>query len=602
MKNNDVVKFQNTTYRILDISDKKVFVVDCNKKSVPKWLDLKILSSSSLCPEELGILSNINDLDAVSRKTAYERFTLISGILPFITDKIKRSSIISDISIEKGISKQTIKHYLWLYLVYQNISALAPKHQETERELTQDEKNIKCALNKYFYNQHKNTLTTAYTLMLKDNYCDSEGQLLENHPTFNQFRYFYRKHKKLQNFYISRNGLKNYQRNNRPLLGNGIQDFASSIGMGMLDATVCDIYLINKSGEIVGRPILTACVDAYSGMCCGYSLSWEGGVYSLRNLMLNTISDKKKLCSKFGIKIGISDWNCNKLPATLITDMGKEYISDTFEQIADLGVTLINLPPYRPELKGAVEKFFDVIQNLYKPYLKGKGIIEPDFQERGCHDYRKDACLTMAEFEKIIIRCIIHYNTKIVKESFPYTDKMLSDNIKPFSNSIWNYGLKQMGANLIQTDITTLIHTLLPRIEGRFTRKGLIVNKLRYKNDNFTEQYLRGGTVIVAYNPEDVSEIWLIDNGNYIKFELIEYVYSNKTLLEVQGLQNKQKNLINENRTVTLQAKIDLANQLEVISNNAVKGNGDIKGIRKTRQKERAKTHIDYIKEGVINE
>ena len=162
--------------------------------------------------------------------------------------------------------------------------------------------------------------------------------------------------------------------------------------------------------------------------------------------------------------------------------------------------------------------------------------------------------------------------------------------------------MKQMGANLIQTDSTTLIHTLLPRIEGIFTRKGLIVNRLRYKNDSFTEQYLSGGTVIVAYNPEDVSEIWLIDNGNYIKFELIENVYSNKSLAEVQALQDKQKNLIKENRTVTLQAKIDLANHLEVISSNAVKGNGDIKGIRKTRQKERAKTHIDYIKDGVINE
>lgn len=74
MKIKDVVKFQNTTYRIIDISDKKAFVVDCNKKSVPKWIDLEMLSSSSLCPEELGVLSDINDLDAVSRKTAYIKF------------------------------------------------------------------------------------------------------------------------------------------------------------------------------------------------------------------------------------------------------------------------------------------------------------------------------------------------------------------------------------------------------------------------------------------------------------------------------------------------------------------------------------------------
>ena len=127
------------------------------------------------------------------------------------------------------------------------------------------------------------------------------------------------------------------------------------------------------------------------------------------------------------------------------------------------------------------------------------------------------------------------------------------------------------------------------------------MNKLRYKNDNFTEQYLSGGTVTVAYNPEDASQIWLIENGLYIPFELIESVYLNKSLSDVQTLQDKQRSLINENRVATLQAKIDLANQLEVISNNAVKSNGDIKGIRKTRQKERIKTHVDYIKDGVIN-
>ena len=64
--------------------------------------------------------------------------------------------------------------------------------------------------------------------------------------------------------------------------------------------------------------------------------------------------------------------------------------------MAELGVTIVNLPSYRPELKGIVEKFFDLIQDSFKPYLKGKGVIDPDFQERGAHDYRKDACLTLS--------------------------------------------------------------------------------------------------------------------------------------------------------------------------------------------------------------
>lgn len=362
--------------------------------------------------------------------------------------------------------------------------------------MTDDEKNIRWALNKFFYTQNKNSLNTAYTLMLKDKYCNAEGVLLPQYPSFYQFRYYYRNHKKTQNYYISRNGIKNYQRNNRPLLGDGIQEFAPAVGVGMLDATVCDIYLVNEAGGIVGRPILTACVDAYSGLCCGYSLSWEGGVYSLRNLMTNVIADKTELCRKHGISINPQQWNCNMLPATLATDMGKEYVSNTFEQIADLGVTIVNLQPYRPELKGAVEKFFDIVQGLYKPHLKGKGVIEPDYQERGAHDYRKDASLTMADFEKIILRCIVYYNSQRIVENFPYTEKKLADGVKPYASDIWNYGLNQAGANLIPADYNTLVLTLLPRTTGKFSRKGLLLEILRKVDEVIGSDYYKNALKI----------------------------------------------------------------------------------------------------------
>ena len=313
----------------------------------------------------------------------------------------------------------------------------------------EDEKNMRWALNKFFYTKHKNSLPVAYTLLLKEKYCDSLGNLLPEYPSFYQFRYFYRRTKKMQTYYISRDGLKDYQKNNRPLLGDGIQEYASSVGMGMLDATVCDIYLVNEAGNLVGRPILTACIDAYSSLCCGYSLSWEGGVYSLRGLMLNIISDKQKWCSQYGISIEKSQWDADKLPAIFVTDMGSEYKSENFEQITELGVTVVNLPSYRPELKGAVEKFFDLVQNTYKPHLKGKGVIEPDYQERGSHDYRKDACLTMTDFEKVILRCIIYYNSQRIIENFPYTEGMIQNQIQPFASNIWEWGKTQTGANLI---------------------------------------------------------------------------------------------------------------------------------------------------------
>lgn len=603
MRNNQLLRHGENIIRLLDIKDDNAFIIDCKRQTVPKWVSIDSLTDYAPCSGDvLDPLPDINDLDPESRKFAYEHFTYIAGVLPFVTDKKRRCEAITQITEEKRISKQTVCNYLWLYLAYQNIAALSPKTDTIEKPLTDDEKNIRWALNKFFYTKNKNSLNTAYTLMLKEKYCDTEGVLLPQYPSFYQFCYFYRTRKKTQNYYISRNGIKSYQRNHRPLLGDGIQEFAPAVGVGMLDATVCDIYLVNEAGGLVGRPILTACVDAYSGLCCGYSLSWEGGVYSLRNLMTNVISNKAELCQKHGISINPQQWNCHILPATLVTDMGKEYVSSTFEQLADLGVTLVNLPAYRPELKGAVEKFFDVVQGLYKPHLKGKGVIEPDYQERGAHDYRKDARLTMADFEKIILRCIVFYNSQRIVDTFPFTEKMLADGVRPYASSIWNYGMKQAGANLIPADYNTLIQTLLPRTTGKFSRKGLIANKLRYKHDGFTERYLNGGTVTVAYNPDDVSEVWLIENGIYTPFTLIESRFSGMDMLAVEVIKTSQKAVVKAATADNMQTKIDLVTHIGVIAASTEKQeNTNITGIRDNRKREQSKTHIDYIKEGTAN-
>lgn len=148
------------------------------------------------------------------------------------------------------------------------------------------------------------------------------------------------------------------------------------------------------------------------------------------------------------------------------------------------------------------------MQNTYKPHLKGKGVIEPDYQERGSHDYRKDARLTMTDFEKVILRCIIYYNSQRIIENFPYTKEMIQNQVQPFASSIWEWGGEtQSGVNLISVRKEQIILTLFPRTTGKFSRSGLKVNKMRYKHENFTEKYLTGGEVTVAYNPDDVTAV-----------------------------------------------------------------------------------------------
>lgn len=603
MQKNELYRNNNSIIRVLEIKNNAVLVIDCINKTMPQWIEVSFFEDWTKCSDETlheitGIeLQDIKTVSPEDFKIAHQRYTMIAPIIMVLTEQNKKNEMIELISTNEKISKQTLRKYLCLYLIYQDISVLIPKTKNTDKQLSQDEKNIRWALNKFYFSFYKHSLKTAYTMMLKAKYCDINGELISTYPTFHQFRYFYRKYKTKQTCYISRNGLTNYQRNNRPLLGDGIQEFAKAPGVGMLDSTICDIYLINDAKEIIGRPILTVCIDAYSSLCCGYTLTLEGGIYSIRQLMSNVVSDKQEWCKEHNISIKKEEWNSSKCPGILVTDQGTEYTSSTFEQLAELGIKIVNLPVYRPELKGSVEKFFSIIQDLFRPYLKGKGVINPDFQERGAHDYRKDACLTLEQFEKILIRCILFYNTQRVLNNFPYTDDMLKNRIQPYANNIFQYGLSLDGVNLIDINKEQIELTLMPRTTGKFTRTGLIVNNVRYKNKKFSEQYLSNKEVSVAYNPDDSGYVWLIDNGEYIKFELIESRFQNKNFKEIEEMKSIKKDIIRSVASEDLQARIGLGAYIETIANNSNRSNSNLQDIGNNKIKEKQKIHKNYTEE-----
>ena len=154
IQKNDLLKSNNTIIRILDIKGDFAFVIDCIKRTMPKWIEKQNLDKFVSCTEqdlqditEIA-LSDIAEMDMKSRKHAHEHFTLIASILPFVADDKQRTVMIGKVAETYGISKQTVRYYLCLYLVYQNISALAPKQSIKEMVLSADEKNMRWSLNK----------------------------------------------------------------------------------------------------------------------------------------------------------------------------------------------------------------------------------------------------------------------------------------------------------------------------------------------------------------------------------------------------------------------------------------------------------------------
>ena len=364
-----------TMIRVLAENEEKYFIIDCLKRTMPFWVHKDELREyhnvdEQTLHERMGVWPIEEEfLSRNAIALAHKRYSIIAPAVAVVADKRRRTEMIAFAASNSGVSKQTVRKYLCLYLAFQTITVLAPIDSIQESILSKEQKWMRWALNKFFYTCRQNSLRTAYLYLLKEKYLDNNGVLKEDHPSFYQFRYFYRRTRNEQNYLISRKGLTDYQRNYRPLLGEGIHEFAPNVGTAMLDSTICDIYLVDEVGDLLGRPILTACVDAYSQMCCGFALTWEVGMKSLRELMTHVITNKADYCKKYGIMINQEDWDCDQLPGIMVTDCGGEYCSGTFELLSELGVTVVNLPIYRPELKGIIEKFFDLIQCYFKPYL-----------------------------------------------------------------------------------------------------------------------------------------------------------------------------------------------------------------------------------------
>ena len=171
----------------------------------------------------------------------------------------------------------------------------------------------------------------------------------------------------------------------------------------------------------------------------------------------------------------------------------------------------------------------------------------------------------------------------------------MRDKVKPYACDIWNSKIMDPDTNLIDVTAQEVVLTLLPRTVGKFTRYGLVVNKLRYHCDGYKEAYLKGGKCTVSYNPDDAGKVWLqTEDGTYDEFKLIEAKYNGMTFSQVSEQKLGVNNLVRKEQGASLQAKIDLLSFIETAAEQKDKpADANIKGIRDNRKAEKHRSHED---------
>lgn len=445
-------------------------------------------------PEKFLLHWNNASLSEAEKK----RLDLIQPLLDdelCISDK-KHRLILAKECASRGNS--TSRRVLRLY--YRRL-ATGVLTEKKPREI-RNEPDFDWAIRTFYFSSKRFSLRAAYEIMLAQRYTDSNGILQEDLPTWSSFEhYYYRRgfHKQPQRI-ISREGLSNYQRNYRPMYGSSTA-WRGQVGTYQMDATEADIYLVSRFDRsiVIGRPYIYLAVDTATELIAGVYVGMEAGETAMLKCLANAAADKVAFCQQYDIEIDSSQWPNRGMPHELVTDKGYDFCSKRIEELCiRYGVELQSLPPFRPDGKGLVEKSFDLIQQRYKPQLRGHGVIEADSQERWATDYRKQAILDIGQFMEVLLHCVVYLNS----------GRVLS--CGKTSAELWNASERE----LLDVDEQELRLLTLPREQGKLTRRGFSYNGLCYVPEQANLLH-PGDSYTIAVDSEDSSCIYAVIDGKY---------------------------------------------------------------------------------------
>ena len=332
--------------------------------------------------------------------------------------------------------------------------------------------------------------------MLLEDYVGPDGQLDSDAPTWSQFRHYYYEHSfhKSPQKIIAREGLTKYQRDHRPVWGSSA-GWRPQPGSYQMDATQADIYLVSRQDRsvVVGRPYIYLAVDTATHLVAGIYVGFVCDETAVMSCIEQAAMDKVGYCARYGIEITPEQWPSVGMPTEIITDKGREFFGPRMGELCKrYGLEVLTLPPFRPDFKGTVEKSIDLLQQRYKPMLRGRGVIEEDAQERWATDYRAQAVLDLDDFTRVVIHSVLYLNSGRLIDGKTPAERWL-----------------EMSPRLMTVDMEDLHIQTLPRDTAKLTRKGLRINHIWYAPDD-ADGLTIGDSYTIAYDPADLRRIHII--------------------------------------------------------------------------------------------
>ena len=256
MQKNDIALYKGEEVRVLSIDADNAYVISLSGKSAPRLAKIDEIDEVEV--KEVKQPLTMQTLTANQESIMWKRYRIITPLLIQACNKKERTKLLNEISVQEGITKNTLKNWLYKYLASQDIYSLCPVERNyDEQHIPSELADIfKYSLNKWYLSPSKVTLRYTYERMLGQFFTDTNGKLLNEYPSYRQLQYFKNQTVTKINEYCSRNGKGYFSRNQRPLIHDGLS-VLYPFEIYQTDAQLLDLYVFKDYlKQEIGRPIL----------------------------------------------------------------------------------------------------------------------------------------------------------------------------------------------------------------------------------------------------------------------------------------------------------------------------------------------------------
>jgi len=294
--------------------------------------------------------------------------------------------------------------------------------------------------------------------------------------------------------------------------------------------------------------------------------------------LANAATEKVSYCDSYGITITEEQWPCRHIPDTILADRGEMEGKSVETLINSLNVRVDNAPAYRADMKGIIEQFFHTVNASTTVFLPGH--VKPDMAERGGNDYRLDAKLDLHQFTKIMIQCVLNHNNEHFLKSYERTEDMIADDVEPIPIKLWEWGIRNRSGQLRSVPEEMIKLCLMPVDTALVTTTGIRFKGLSYLCERaalehwFETARAKGSyRVNISYDPRDMNWIYIrgLSGSSFERCFLAENEkkWNGKSLEELIHQQAHERWLRNKSPGHELQARVDLATEVEKIIGEA---------------------------------